>query len=136
MYEDIITKILGEHTQRESEVASLVLSFVSKNPDWEKGETKLYEHRVLDSISRAVEQTFDNPISYYFSKSRERELVDVRCMVYYYLRSLGYTYGKIANLFGRNHATIIWGVKSANNLIEFDKTFRENYKLLKSKIKV
>ena len=35
-YEKQITKILGEHTEREGEVASLVLDFVAKNPDWEK----------------------------------------------------------------------------------------------------
>ena len=33
-YEKITTKILGEHTEREGEVASLVLDFVAKNPDW------------------------------------------------------------------------------------------------------
>lgn len=58
-YEKITTKILGEHTEREGEVASLVLDFVAKNPDWEKdNESTLYEDKMIKVIDLVICQLY------------------------------------------------------------------------------
>ena len=36
--EEIISKILGEHTEEQGEVANRVLSFVAENPNWKTQE--------------------------------------------------------------------------------------------------
>jgi len=48
--------------------------------------------------------------------SRKMEQKYVRFYLFEYLRSRGFGYQKIADIFNMNHATIIHGIKSWNNL--------------------
>lgn len=48
-----------------------------------------------------------------FSKSRKRQLVQIRQMLFYFLReNRKWTFYKIGELFGLNHATIMFGVRN------------------------
>ena len=137
-YEKITTKILGEHTEREGEVASLVLSYVAKNPDWAmENENSLYEDRVMRAIDLALCQLYHRPLEYYLDKSREAERVEVRQMVCLYLReNTNYSYPKIGRLVKRDHATAIFSVNTAKDSIAYERSFRENYETLKNNIKI
>lgn len=137
-YEPLIAKILGEHTEREGEVASLVLSYVDKNPDWAmENENSLYEDRVMRAIDLALCQLYHRPLEYYLDKSREAERVEVRQMVCLYLReNTNYSYPKIGRLVKRDHATAIFSVNTAKDRIAYERSFRENYETLKNNIKI
>ena len=137
-YEKIVTKILGEHTEREGEVASLVLSYVAKNPDWAmENQNILYEDKMMKAIDLALCQLYHRPLEYYLDKSREADRVEIRQMVCLYLReNTNYSYPKIARLVNRDHATVIWSVNTAKDRIAFERSFRENYETLKNNIKI
>ena len=137
-YEKITTKILGEHTEREGEVASLVLSYVAKNPDWAmENENSLFEDRVMRAIDLALCQLYHKPLDYYLEKSRQAERVEIRQMVCLYLREhTCYSLPKIGKLVKRDHATVIWSVNTAKDRIAYERSFRENYETLKNNIKI
>ena len=137
-YEKTITKILGEHTEREGEVASLVLSYVDENPDWAmENENSLFEDRVMRAIDLALCQLYHKPLDYYLEKSRQAERVEIRQMVCLYLReNTNYSYPKIGRLVNRDHATVIFSVNTAKDRIAYERSFRENYETLKNNIKI
>jgi len=61
-------------------------------------------------------------------KTRKREYVDARRIAYLIFRKLhNKTYLDIARIFDRNHATIIYSVKSAEDLLETDPAFKDMY---------
>tara|TARA_R110001606_G_scaffold70773_2_gene161837 strand:+ start:446 stop:826 length:381 start_codon:yes stop_codon:yes gene_type:complete len=61
-------------------------------------------------------------------KGRKRDVVDARRLAYTVFRDIyNYTYQRIARIFNNDHATIIHGYKSAQDLLEVDKEFRNNY---------
>lgn len=132
-YEETITKILGEHTDREGEVANLVLSYVAENPDWGIKEERLYRSKVLRAVDTALLTTFKNPLSHYLGRSRKREVVEVRFMVFLLLRQeTTYSFNQIGRVFGKNHSTVIFGVKTAQDLIDTSREFREDYNTFKN----
>lgn len=133
-YEKITTKILGEHTEREGEVASLVLDFVAKNPDWERDkEPTLYEDEMIKIIDLVICQLYHRPLEYYFDKSREADKVEVRQMVCLFLReNTPYTLHKIAHIVNRDHSTVVWSVKTARDRVQMERPFRENYETFKN----
>lgn len=61
-------------------------------------------------------------------KTRKREYVDARRIAYMIFRETQfYTFEKIGELFNRNHATVLFGIRSGQSLIDFDPKFKENY---------
>lgn len=58
-----------------------------------------------------------------------------RQVVWYLIRELldneEYTYKKIGSLYNKNHATVLYGVKSIKNLLDVDKSTREIIAALK-----
>ena len=131
--EELITKILGEHTQEEGKVASRVLSYVAENPDWQMKEALLYKDKILLAISNALCKTFGHEIGYYVGRKRNRELVEVRYMVFLLLREeTDYSYNEIGKIFGKNHSTVMFGEQTAKNLIETYRPFREDYQTFKN----
>lgn len=132
-HEEIATKILGEHTEREGEVVSLVLDFVAKNPDWNKEEKPTFDQRIFATMDEGLKALFNKSMEKALTKSRDRELVDMRYMLYLYLReTYGISYPKIARLFHCNHTTVLYGVKTAQSLLYYNAPFRENYQAFKN----
>lgn len=70
------------------------------------------------------------------NKNRKREIVHRRIYLFRKLREDGYTLKRIADLFNMNHATILHGLKTYQDLTDVnDKLFQhdiEYYKLLLS----
>ena len=60
--------------------------------------------------------------------TRKRENVDARKMVSKILRDKNYTFSQIGKKLGRkDHSSIVYYCKNANNLIKTDKVFRTSY---------
>lgn len=60
--------------------------------------------------------------------TRKREYVDARRIAYKIFRTTKmYSYSKIGSLFDKDHATILFGVKTAENLLDVEPCFKENY---------
>lgn len=132
-YEEIITKILGEHTEREGEVASLVLDFVVKNPDWRLDELKIYDDKVIQAVDTSLREQFGLPLSSYMGRSRDMEQVAVRQMVCLFLReTTPYSLNQIAKVIRRDHATVLYSARAAKDRLQYEKTFRENYNNFKN----
>jgi len=132
-YGETITKILGDYTEEQGRVASLVLSYVAENPDWRVKEQILYKDKVLRAVDTALQQTFGNPLEHYLVTCRKRELVEVRYMVFLLFREeTSASYSEIGKIFKMNHSTVVFGVKTAKDLIQTLRPFREDYQTFKN----
>jgi|TARA_B110000908_G_scaffold37787_1_gene45408 chromosomal replication initiation ATPase DnaA len=77
-------------------------------------------------IIEAVESA--TGVSDIIRKTRKREYVDARRIAYMIFRETQfYTFEKIGELFNRGHATVLFGIRSGQSLIDFDPEFKENY---------
>lgn len=86
--------------------------------------------RRMNRIFRKVCKLFEkNPKEIYRSNDKQfRELVEIRQISFFIIRKKypEYTYSQIAFFFDKdNHATIIHGIKTVNNLLETNRQFRE-----------
>ena len=132
-YEPLITKILGEHTEREGEVASLVLDFVAENPDWKGKELKIYEDKMVQAMSDTLVAMYGQPLSAFLDRSRDWDKVAVRQMACLFLReNTTFSLHKIAKVIGRDHATVVHSVKCARDRVVWEKWFGENYETFKN----
>lgn len=62
------------------------------------------------------------------SKSRKRNLVELRMMFFYIARNMKYTFQESGEyLGGRDHTTVIHNVNMFRNLMEISDSFRETY---------
>ena len=62
------------------------------------------------------------------SKKRHQPLCDFRFMAMKHLRDKGYGYKQIGSMFaGRDHSTACYAVRTANELLQTDKTFQRSY---------
>tara|TARA_R100000700_G_C3092659_1_gene93319 strand:+ start:118 stop:549 length:432 start_codon:yes stop_codon:yes gene_type:complete len=64
----------------------------------------------------------------FYNKSRTRNLIDSRRMVYAFCKeSLNLGYSKTAKFFNVNHATIIHHYKCHNELIQYDVFYKDKF---------
>lgn len=132
-YGELILKILGEHTDRDAEVASAVLSYVSENPDWLVRETGGPRERAVVAVDAALVEAFGHPLSYYIGKERVRGKVEIRQMVALVLREQAqFTFDEIAKVLGKHHSTIMFGVENAKALSQSYPPFRDAYEKFKN----
>ena len=67
-------------------------------------------------------------VNQFYTKTRERHLIDVRRMTYAICRDiLNLPYKRIGKFFNVDHATIIHHYKVHNNLTQVDKLYYERY---------
>jgi chromosomal replication initiator protein len=70
------------------------------------------------------------------SKSRKREVVELRMMFCFLARSMKYKLGTIGELLGaRDHTTVIHNVSTFLNLMETDEQFRSKFQVILNHIK-
>ena len=71
------------------------------------------------------------------SKTRKREIVQARQVAMYFSKNL--TKSSLATIGsqigGKDHATVLHACKTVNNLVETDKTFRNQIEELEKKLK-
>lgn len=131
--EEIITKILGEHTEEQGKVANRVLSFVAENPDWKTQGGLLYKSKVLNALNEALTCIYGHDISFFATTCRMRWMVDVRYAIFLLLREEAkMSLTQIGDVLGKNHSTVLYGLKTAKDLLDTYRPFREDYNTLKN----
>ena len=131
--EEIISKILGEHTEEQGEVANRVLSFVAENPNWKTQEGMLYKSKVLNALNEALVCIYNHDIKFFATDCRMRWMVEVRYAIFRLLRDEArMSLTQIGDVLGKNHSTVLYGLKTAKDLIDSCRSFREDYNTLKN----
>lgn len=78
-----------------------------------------------------VEELFRVVSTYYgvdcMEKNRRREYVDARMVAYKILREWGYTVMRIAEMFGKNHGTIVCALKNFDTFSTYDPSLVRAY---------
>lgn len=85
----------------------------------------------MDEIKKIIQNHFQLNIS---EKSRRFDLVFARACYFKICRDLtNNSYQKIGSSLGKNHATVMHGIKTLNDLIETDKDLQNRYYTLLNK---
>lgn len=85
----------------------------------------LEEKQIIEGVCQALRCTEDE----FQSRSRNRDVVEARQIAHYLLRkhtklslaAIGHKVGAV------DHATVIWSIKSVEQLLEFDKSFQNKF---------
>ena len=78
-----------------------------------------------DNIIKDVCEVYGVEMEELFSKNRHRILVEPRQVLFYILhKKLNIPCQKVGKMFGKNHATILYGANQIKNWMEFDKNLR------------
>jgi chromosomal replication initiation ATPase DnaA len=91
------------------------------------------DRKIIAALQLAVLDTFGVNYEEIMCGSRKRPLADKRAMIYKIAEELSNSSkSKLATLFPKNRSTSLYnGVMVADNLIEIDRDFRENYERLR-----
>jgi chromosomal replication initiator protein len=81
----------------------------------------------FDDILKVISENSKHSISEILSKSRKRELVYLRHLLFYFTKKYtGCSLSKIARHYGKNHTTVRNGIISIMDVAEF-KVLRQKY---------
>ena len=131
-YEKQITKILGEHSAHDGEVANRVLSYVAKNPRWEN-EDKQYKSQTMQAIDDALVEIYNTPLSAYLERSRKAEIVMVRAFLCKFLREeTTLSLIQIGRLLKLHHATVIYNNRKMAEEMKIYPATEKEYQTLKN----
>lgn len=134
-YEKQITKILGEHSAHDGEVATRVLSYVAKNPRWENEERE-YKSTTLRAVDDALVEIYNTPLSAYLKRSRRAEIVMVRAFLCKFLREeTKLSLMQIGELLKIHHATVIYNNRKMEEEMKIYPATEKEYQTLKNCIK-
>jgi len=129
METSLMVRITPEIKQELNEILTLAGGYFNYKTqhliDLLNGDVKFVDvHRETQEILRRVVLATGYSYDLISSKSRERQLVCARQFaiwkVYTELYSHGYTLKMIADVFKRNHATILYSVKVVKGMLEFN----------------
>jgi chromosomal replication initiation ATPase DnaA len=131
-YEKLITKILGEHSAHDGEVANRVLSYVAKNPDWEN-EGRQYKSQTMQAIGAATLELYNTPLSSYLKRSRKAGIVMVRAFLCKFLREeTDLSLMQIGRLLNLHHATVIYNNRKVEDEMKIYPAIEKEYTTLKN----
>ena len=131
-YEKQITKILGEHSAHDGEVANRVLSYVAKNPRWEN-EEKQYKSQTMQAIDAATMELYHTPLSAYLERSRKAEIVMVRAFLCKFLREeTKLSLIQIGRLLNLHHVTVIYNNRKMEEEMKIYPATEKEYQTLKN----
>lgn len=131
-YEKQITKILGEHSAHDGEVANRVLSYVAENPRWEN-EEKEYKSQTMQAIDDALVEIYNTPLSAYLERSRKAEIVMVRAFLCKFLREeTTLSLIQIGRLLKLHHATVIYNNRKMEEEMKIYPATEKEYQTLKN----
>ena len=131
-YEKQITKILGEHSAHDGEVAARVLSYVAKNPCWEYEEEQ-YKSQTMLAIAEATMELYHTPLSSYLKRNRKAEIVMVRAFLCKFLREeTKLSFMQIGRLLKLHHATVIYNDRKVGEEMKIYPATEKVYQTLKN----
>jgi len=134
--EKVIEQVYGSDwdsfNEEQKDVISKMLQWMHRNFGV-TGEEVTRDRRIIAAIQLAVLDTFGITYEEIMSKSRKRELVDKRAMIYKIVRELSNSSDRtITKLFPRNRVTVAYhGFRVADTLLEVDRDFKVNYNRLR-----
>ena len=134
--ENVIEQVYGSDwnsfSEDQKDVISRMLQWMHRNFGL-TGEEVTRDRKIIAAVQLAVLDTFGISYDEVMSRSRKRELVDKRTMIYKIVRELSNSSDRtITKLFPRDRVTIAYhGFRVAETLLEVDKDFRVNYNRLK-----
>jgi chromosomal replication initiation ATPase DnaA len=89
----------------------------------------------VDKLFEIVEKEFGVTKEELLSKNRYTDLVIYRRIISYYLRKNGYTFHKVADIMKKDHATIIFYIRTFDDELCYNDTFAICHERVKYKIK-
>mgnify|MGYP000076496443 FL=1 len=95
------------------------------------------KREVFDSYAKSIAQEFHLSLDKLFEKTKKREVVDARQMLYYLCMERPIRISYIQRFLEDNgysvaHSTIIHGYKKAKEMIESDKDFKDVVKMIQN----
>lgn len=136
--EALIKIILKDRYEEGREIANIVLDYVSKNSDWRRGEGEkfLFKNYVLDALDKAIYDIYGHGLDFYLNDCREREYVQVRQMaMYLFHKETGYSSNEVGEIFGRNHATVLFAYDKVERNLKIYKPFAKDFRTLEKALK-
>ena len=105
-----------------------ILNTVQKFHQEKERMTKAMSKKMVEHVVLCASVSWDAPITSVLSKSRRQPLVFARTFVYQYLvRTMQFSKVRVAEIFNQNHATVISGLNTFDNLLATDREFKTNY---------
>ena len=100
--------------------------------------TQINKEITLDFIKSLVAEHFDVPVDKLGGKTRKRQFVIARQLSMYLAKNLtGKSLKAIGQMFGgRDHSTVIYSIKTVQDLMETDLVFKDTVAELEKKIKL
>lgn len=90
----------------------------------------------FEIIVREVSSYYDINQDYLFTKSRKREISDARQIVMYLAKKhLDLAHTAIGRRLGRSHATVLHGINTIEERLDFDKTLRNDIEQIEAGMK-
>jgi chromosomal replication initiator protein len=118
------------------EAISITVNVVAaKNIKYTKANTKV---KFVEDILNLIEAEFGVNREQIQSQNRLRAIVEARHVLFYLMRNSRFDFGvtEIGLIFNRDHTTVIHGVKQINNLIQFNKEYRNTIEKLMFKMSI
>lgn len=94
--------------------------------------------KFIEDVLSIIENEFGITVAQIKSNSRSRPIVEARHIFYYMLKNSRYEMGltELGSVFNRAHSSVLHGIKTVNNLIDFNKEFRQNIEKLMFKMSI
>lgn len=122
-------------SNEEKSVAETIFNWMYDNFGLVAKE-KQADSNIIAAIQLAALDRFGEPFSSIMGKTRTRDKVDKRRMIFMVLRELSKSSdGSLARQLKKDRVTsFYYGVRVGKDLLEVDKTFRENYEKFREKV--
>jgi chromosomal replication initiation ATPase DnaA len=122
----IQNSIVAMDSEYKRQRFNLVLEKLKKSLNNDKPDCKTPER-----VRYLVGRFYKLPSNYHENKTRKREFVQARQQCMTYLREKRkMTLQSVADLFGKDHATVDHSMKTVNNLCMTDRKYNQQYKRL------
>ena len=94
-----------------------------------------YRESYITSLTKAIQSVLNVTIDDMRSASRRRNIVNARFIFSTILYELtGFSYSHIGQLINRDHATVLYHIKTCRQLIDIDKYFKNMYNEVKNQL--
>lgn len=137
----LIKEIFGNEELTASQLSAVwrTLAWCESHPDKiARQDSKfLKRDKTLGIIDAALVQIYGKGIDFFFKSGRERKNVDIRNMVMaIYFERARTTKLEMGRIFGKNHSTVIHGIRQAQTLAEVDKEYKMTFNKLKEQVEI
>lgn len=92
---------------------------------------KEYNQHVYDALNESVKAIYNHAIESFTAPSRVRWVSDIRhILMHIYWHETRDTLSNIGRLFHRNHATVLYSIRSVEDMCKIDSVYAQIYNQL------